>query len=338
MGRAPRLDPARAAAIAAGFPDVSLLVVGDLMLDQFVWGRVSRISPEAPVPVVRQERESFSLGGALNVARNIVALGGRAVPVGVRGEDREGDQIEHLCRGSGIPTEGLIVERGRPTTLKMRVVAHHQHVVRVDREEIGPLDPAGARAVRESALAALQGADALVISDYDKGTVSVNLLEAVLPEAARRRIPIVVDPKVRLFPHYRPATVVTPNAREASEAAGMPGGSERDIEAIGRKLLGILGSPHLLITLGERGMLLLGTRSEMLSIPTVAREVFDVTGAGDTVVAALSLALAAGATMEEGAILANQAAGVVVGKVGTAALTREELQASIASRSASLQR
>jgi D-glycero-beta-D-manno-heptose-7-phosphate kinase len=330
MGRAPRLDPSRAAAIAAGFPDVSLLVVGDLMLDQFIWGRVSRISPEAPVPVVRQDRESLSVGGALNVARNIVALGGKVVPVGIRGDDQAGEHLERLCGGSGIPTEGLIVERGRPTTVKMRVVAHHQHVVRVDREETGPLSPAGHRAVRARALAALEGADALVVSDYDKGAVSAELLQAILPEASRRGLPIVVDPKVRLFPNYRPSTVVTPNAREASQAAGIPGGSERDFEAIGRKLLEMLGSPHLLITLGERGMILLGAQSETLSIPTVAREVFDVTGAGDTVVAALSLSLAAGATMEEAAILANQAAGVVVGKVGTAALSREELQASMA--------
>ncbi len=329
MEPAPSLLPARVAAIAAGFPKISLLVVGDLMLDQFVWGSVSRISPEAPVPVVRQERESHSLGGALNVARNVVALGGHAVPVGVRGADREGEQVERLCREAGIPPEGLVVAPARPTTVKMRVVAHHQHVVRVDREEDGPLDPAVAVALREHALARLDGADALVISDYDKGTVSPELLAALLPEASRRGLPIVVDPKVRLFAHYRPSTVVTPNAREAAEAAGIAARTERDFEAIGRKLLGMLGAPYLLITRGERGMLLVRAGAGMLSIPTVAREVFDVTGAGDTVVATLSLALAAGATMEEGAILANQAGGVVVGKVGTAALTREELLLSL---------
>ncbi len=321
----PRLGPGRADAITARFPDVALLVVGDLILDQFVWGNVSRISPEAPVPVVRQERESHSLGGAGNVARNVVALGGRVIPVGVRGEDAGGDHLLRLCREAGLPIEGLIVAPGRPTTVKMRVVAQHQHVVRVDRESDEPLEPLVAGVLRERAVSLLDKAMGLVVSDYDKGTIAPALLAALLPEAARRHLPVIVDPKVRLFAHYRPATVVTPNAREAMEAAGLRARSDQDFEAVGRKLLALLGSEYLLITRGERGMLLLGAGTGTLSIPTVAREVFDVTGAGDTVVATLALALASGATMEEGAVLANQAAGVVVGKLGTAALTREEL-------------
>jgi rfaE bifunctional protein kinase chain/domain len=314
----------------AGFPRVRLLVVGDLMLDRYAWGTVSRISPEAPVPVVRLERESRSLGGAGNVARNAVALGARAVPVGVRGDDPDGETLEQLCREAGIAAEGLVPAPGRPTTVKLRVVAHHQHVVRVDREEDAPLDERPASALRDRALGLLPGADALVVSDYEKGTISAELLEAVLPEAARRGVPVVVDPKIRLFRHYRPATVVTPNVREASEAAGArPPGTDAEVEEIGRRLLAILGCPWLLVTRGERGMLLLESRGSGLAIPTVAREVFDVSGAGDTVVATLALALASGATMPEAAMLANQAAGVVVGKLGTAAATGEELLASL---------
>lgn len=295
------------------------------MIDQFVWGSVSRISPEAPVPVVRLERESSALGGAGNVLSNVIALGARALPVGVRGEDREGEQLERLCRSSGSPTEGLVTAPGRPTTVKTRIVAHHQHVVRVDREEDGPLPPAVAQALRERALACLDRAAAVVVSDYDKGAVSRDLLAALLPEASRRRLPVVIDPKIRLFLHYRPCTVVTPNAREAMEAAGMRARTDAEFEAMGRRLLEQLGSPYLLITRGDRGMLLLNAKGGTLTIPAVAREVFDVTGAGDTVVALLALALAAGATMEESAILANRAAGVVVGKLGTATLTAQEL-------------
>ncbi len=300
------------------------------MIDQFVWGSVSRISPEAPVPVVRLERESFALGGAGNVLSNVIALGARALPVGVRGQDREGEQLERLCRSSGSPTDGLVAASGRPTTVKTRIVAHHQHVVRVDREEDGPLPPAVASALRERAVAFLDRAAAVVVSDYDKGAVSRDLLAALLPEASRRRLPIVIDPKVRFFLHYRPCTVVTPNAREAMQASGLRVKTDAEFEAMGRRLLELLDCPHLLITRGERGMLLLSAKGGSLAIPTVAREVFDVTGAGDTVVAVLALALAAGATIEEAAILANRGAGVVVGKLGTATLTVEELLAAVA--------
>jgi D-beta-D-heptose 7-phosphate kinase/D-beta-D-heptose 1-phosphate adenosyltransferase len=297
------------------------------MLDQFVWGSVTRISPEAPVPVVRLERETVSPGGAGNVARNLVALGARARPVGVVGEDRDGEHLARLCRESGMPVEGLVTVRGRPTTVKMRVVAQHQHVVRVDREDDGPLASEAARAVRERALAGLEGAHAVVISDYDKGAITPDLLAAVLPEAARRGLPLVVDPKPRHFAHYRPATVVTPNAREAMEAAGLPARTDAELEALGRSLLAGLGCPHLLITRGERGMLLLDRGGGALAIPAAAREVFDVTGAGDTVAATLALALAAGASVRDAAVLANRAAGVVVGKLGTAVVSREEILA-----------
>jgi len=304
-------------------------VVGDIMLDRFLWGSVTRISPEAPVPVVRLERESLSLGGAGNVARNIVALGGQAVPVTLRGDDAEGERVEELCRSAGIVTDGLIDAPGRPTTVKTRVVAHQQHVVRVDREEDGPPEPGVAGRLRQRALDLLGGASAVIISDYDKGALSPELLASLLPEAKRRGLPVIIDPKIRLFQHYRPATVITPNAREAMQAAGATAHSEAEFETLGRSLLDRLECPHLLLTRGEKGMLLISSGAPPLAIPTVAREVFDVTGAGDTVAATLALALAAGAAMAEGAVLANQAAGVVVGKVGTAVVSREELLASL---------
>jgi D-beta-D-heptose 7-phosphate kinase/D-beta-D-heptose 1-phosphate adenosyltransferase len=304
---------------------LSLLVVGDLMIDQYLWGKVSRISPEAPVPVVRLERESFRLGGAGNVVNNLVALGSRAVPAGVRGEDRQGELLESFCRDTGIPTEAVVVAPGRPTTVKTRVIAQNQQVVRVDREVDTPLDAAVAGRLKEKVLSALAGAQGLVVSDYDKGGLSADLLAAVLPEAARRRLPIVVDPKVRLFPQYRPATVVTPNTREAMEATGLPARTEEEIDTIARRLLDLLDSPYVLITRGERGMLLAARDGSSLRIASTAREVFDVTGAGDTVAAVLILSLAAGASMEEASLLSNRAAGVVVGKVGAATLTVQEL-------------
>jgi rfaE bifunctional protein kinase chain/domain len=300
-------------------------VVGDLMIDQYLWGGVSRISPEAPVPVVRLERESFRLGGAGNVVNNLVSLGARAIPAGVRGDDRQGELLETLCRDAGIPTEALVVAPGRPTTVKTRVIAHNQQVVRVDREVDGPLEAAVAGRFTEKALSCLARVQGLVVSDYDKGGVSAGLLAALLPDAARRGVPIVVDPKVRLIRHYRPATVVTPNSREAMEATGMPARTDGEFEAIGRRLLETLDCPYILITRGERGMLLVKKGGPALAISATAREVFDVTGAGDTVAATLAVALAAGASVEEAALLSNRAAGVVVGKVGTATLTVQEL-------------
>ena len=299
------------------------------MIDQYLWGNVSRISPEAPVPVVRLERESFRLGGAGNVVNNLLSLGARPILAGVRGDDRQGELLEKFCRDSGLTTEALIVAPGRPTTVKTRVIAHNQQVVRVDREVDGPIEAEVTRRLQERSMRLLEQAQGLIISDYDKGALSPGLLAALLPEAARLHLPIVIDPKVRLFRHYRPATVVTPNAREAMEAAGMVARTDEEFEAIGRRLMELLGSASLLITRGDRGMLLQEKAGRSVVIPATAREVYDVTGAGDTVVATLALGLTAGASIQEAALLASRAAGVVVGKVGAASLTVEELLESI---------
>jgi len=302
------------------------------MVDQYLWGKVSRISPEAPVPVVRLERESFRMGGAGNVISNLVSLGARAIPAGIRGDDRHGEILEKFCRDAGLATDAVIVARGRPTTVKTRVIAHHQQVVRVDREVDDPIETAVAQSLQDKSIRLLGQVQGLVVSDYDKGALSPDLLAALLPEAARRGLPIVVDPKVRLFGHYRPATVVTPNAREAMEAAGMTARTDEEFEALGRRLLEILRGASLLITRGDRGMLLKESTGQSRLIPATAREVFDVTGAGDTVVATLALALASGASMLEAALLSNHAAGVVVGKVGAASLTSEELLDAVRAR------
>ena len=301
------------------------------MLDRFIWGKVSRISPEAPVPIVREERRSASLGGAGNVARNVQALGGRASLAGLVGEDADGRDLVRLCAEAALQADGVVAVPGRPTTVKTRIVAHHQHVVRLDREEDGAAPEGAGAALRARALEAVAAAQVLIVSDYDKGAIEPALLGAVLGEAARRGLPIVVDPKTRLMDHYRPATIVTPNARETTEAWGRPVRTEADLEEAGRALLRRLGSPWLLVTRGERGMLLLGAAGEAIEVPARAREVFDVSGAGDTVAATLALALAAGATVLEAVILANHAAGVVVGKLGTAALDRGELLQAVGS-------
>jgi len=301
------------------------------MLDRFIWGSVSRISPEAPVPIVREERRSASLGGAGNVARNVVALGGVAALAGLVGEDADGRDLHVLCRDAGLAVEGVLAVPGRPTTVKTRIVAHHQHVVRFDREEDAPVDDRVTAALARRAMAMLEHAQVLIVSDYDKGAISRALLEPLLEEAARHDVPVVIDPKPRLMDHYRPATVITPNARETAEASGMRPRTDVDLEAAGRALQKRLDAPWILVTRGERGMLLIPREGEAVTVPARAREVFDVSGAGDTVVATLGLALAAGASMVEAVVLANQAAGVVVGKLGTAAVSRDELLQAMAS-------
>jgi D-beta-D-heptose 7-phosphate kinase/D-beta-D-heptose 1-phosphate adenosyltransferase len=314
------------------FEGKRLVVVGDVMLDRFIWGTVRRISPEAPVPVVEIERESQHLGGAGNVVANLVALGATACPVGVLGDDSGADAIDAEFRRAGVDTSGLVRDASRPTTTKTRVVAHSQQVVRADLERRHPVS-AEVEAVLETVyLAALEGAAGVVVSDYDKGLLAGGFLETVLRASRARGVPVCLDPKIRRFQAYRPVSVITPNHHEAAAATGLPADSDGDLERCGRRIQEMLGGPDVLITRGEHGMSLVGSGGEVAHIPTTAREVFDVTGAGDTVIATLALGLAAGASALEAAVLSNHAAGVVVGKVGTATLTRAELRAAISVR------
>ncbi|HET7293062.1 MAG TPA: D-glycero-beta-D-manno-heptose-7-phosphate kinase [Vicinamibacteria bacterium] len=320
----PALTHARSRSLLRAMGGRRVLILGDVMLDEFLWGRVARISPEAPVPVVEIQRESFHVGGAGNVARNVRALGGEAALVGVVGRDAAASRLRDELRASAVE-DALVEAGGRPTTVKTRIVAHNQQVCRADRERSDELSAALEAAVVARVSGALRSADALVVSDYQKGVVTPRVMRSAVALARRRRVPVLVDPKVRHFALYRGATVVTPNLLEAEQASGVRIRSEADLRSAGTRLLRSLRCRAVLITRGEQGMSLFEAGRRPLHIPAAAREVFDVTGAGDTVIATLSLALCAGASLAQAAALANDAAGVVVAKLGTATVSPEEL-------------
>jgi D-glycero-beta-D-manno-heptose-7-phosphate kinase len=324
-----QLTAQRAAEIVAGMRACTVAVFGDVMLDEFVWGDVTRISPEAPVPVVEIRRESVHLGGAANVLANLRALGVRASVVGVVGADRAGERVRTELRDAGAhdPEENLITDVSRPTTLKTRIIAHSQLVVRADRELRAPVDSLVEERIVAALRRLLKEADALVVSDYDKGAVTPGVLGEILPAAEAAGVPVLVDPKLRNFGAYRPATLVTPNHLEALRVTNTEDDTDEGMAHAARAIRERLGCRSVLITRGERGMMLLED-GEPTYVPTAAREVYDVTGAGDTVIATLAASLAAGASLVEAAMLANHAAGVVVAKVGTATATAEELLAS----------
>jgi rfaE bifunctional protein kinase chain/domain len=322
------LPPARAAAILNAMGGRRVFVLGDVMLDEFLWGRVSRISPEAPVPVVQVTRQTFHLGGAGNVAANVRSLGGEAVLAGVVGGDAAGERVREALDGAGVDWRVVDLGRDRPTTVKTRIVAHGQQVVRADHEDAADV-PAQAQAdLLESVRRELPSCAALVVSDYEKGVVTASLLRRVMALARRRRVPVLVDPKVRHFRLYRGATVVTPNQLETEQATGLRLDGASGLNAAGRRVLSQLACRAVLVTRGEHGMSLFERGRPPLHVPTAAREVFDVTGAGDSVIATMALALAAGASLAEAAVLANCAAGVVVGKLGTAQANPREVLAA----------
>jgi len=306
-----------------------ILVYGDVMLDEFVWGDVTRISPEAPVPVVDIRRESVHLGGAANVLANLVALGTRASVVGVTGNDSANERLRAELKGAGAASDTLIVDESRPTTLKTRIIAHSQLVVRADRERRTPVEAKTEERIIEVLREAIPEADAFVVSDYDKGAVTPRVLAEVLRLAYGRGIPVLVDPKIRNFDAYRPATLVTPNHHEALRLTNTEDHTDEGLKRAAHLIRGQLDCESVLITRGERGLMLLESFHEPVYVETVAREVYDVTGAGDTVIATLAASLAAGATMIEAAILANHAAGIVVGKVGTSTASAFELAEAI---------
>jgi D-glycero-beta-D-manno-heptose-7-phosphate kinase len=313
------------------FPRTRVLVVGDVMMDHYVWGNVTRISPEAPVPVVNVTRETVLLGAAANVVNNIRSLGGEAGICGVIGHDDAGKKLQHLLLTQEIPTDGLIVDPGRPTTIKTRVIAHHQQVVRFDREiREGISRETHRRIFAHVAERAGAGLDAIVISDYGKGVVTKDLVRDIVRLAKKRGIVVSVDPKVSHFGIYSGVTVLTPNTKEASLGSRIEIEDEASLLRAGKGLLSRLACDAVLITRGEQGMSLFEKGGRITHIPTVAREVFDVTGAGDTVISALTLARASGARMSDAAKIANYAAGIVVGVVGTATVSTDVLKKRIA--------
>ncbi|MDA2929375.1 D-glycero-beta-D-manno-heptose-7-phosphate kinase [Acidobacteria bacterium AH-259-O06] len=310
------------------FSDQPVLVVGDLMLDQFVWGKVERISPEAPVPVVEIVKESIHLGGAANVACNLAVLGARPLLVGVVGSDEAGQRLIEELHRQDISSEGVVRDSDRRTTIKTRIIAQHQQVCRTDRESNAPLSEAILERILELYQTFFDQAKGIIVSDYAKGALSGTLIEDLIQQSRRAEIFLAVDPKVGDFSIYRQASVITPNKKEAESASGVKIVDELCLIRAGQRLLEMTGARHLLITRGEEGMTLFEDDKHS-HIPTVAREVFDVTGAGDTVIASLTLAVAAGASVWEAATVANHAAGVVVGKLGTAAVTVDEILSSI---------
>ncbi|MBK9139882.1 MAG: D-glycero-beta-D-manno-heptose-7-phosphate kinase [Verrucomicrobia bacterium] len=333
------IPPARVRDLVAAFSRVRVLVVGDVMLDRFVWGTVNRISPEAPVPVVEFVRESAMPGGAANVARNLTALGAGAAMFGVVGPDAAGRELVRLLGDSGADCSGIIRTRDRMTSIKTRVIAQQQQVVRVDRESRGEVASAIETRLLRAVQGALSEADAVVVGDYGKGTVTQNLLDGLRRACRERGRWLSLDPKPVRRLDLSGLSLITPNRKEAFELAGMPDPGRaapplKDsalLAAVGR-LLEQFSPALLLVTLGEQGMLLCQRGQTPHHIPTVAHEVFDVSGAGDTVIATFTLAVAAGASPLEAAILSNHAAGVVVGKVGTAVVTPQELLASFRRR------
>jgi len=318
----------RVNALLASAKGKRIAVVGDVMIDHYVWGTVARISPEAPVPVVEVESESTRLGGAANVANNIASLGGRPLLAGVVGDDANGATLRRILDGDGTPSSGIITDPSRPTTIKTRVIAHHQHVVRIDSEEQRDIDASVRRALLQ-ALTAGGPLDGIIIEDYNKGVVVRELIHEVTALARERGIPVTVDPKFNNFFEYRGVTLFKPNKKETEEALGRTLRSDDDVLAAGRTLLERLNAENVLLTRSEKGMSLFERNGAVTHIPTRARKVADVSGAGDTVIATLTLMLAAGATTAEAAFLANAAGGVVCGEVGIVPIEPASLAASV---------
>lgn len=309
----------------SAFKGARVLVVGDLILDEFLWGDVSRISPEAPVPVVWVRKESFMPGGASNVANNLRSLGANVFLAGVVGDDDRGAILKGELEQKGVNTAGIITDDSRPTILKTRVVAQHQQVVRIDKERVDPLSAAVSEKLVGRIEEVIKDIDAVIIEDYGKGVITPALLRRVVPMARRNNKIISVDPKEEHFKYYGGVSVITPNNHEASKAVGFEIKDDATLRRAGEALLSKVKCKIALITLGENGMAVFQKDKPMKHIPTVAQEVFDVSGAGDTVIASYTLSLAAGADPIIAAHIANCAAGIVVGKVGIAVVTPDEL-------------
>jgi rfaE bifunctional protein kinase chain/domain len=318
-----KIDPQKKKKIVKGFKNKRILVLGDLMMDKYIWGDVTRISPEAPIPVVVAKNDTSCLGGAANVGHTLQNLGAVPILTGIVGRDKEGDWI----RKTVTDNRGIFISRTRPTTVKTRVIAHHQHVVRVDLEEKKSISPQLTekiyRFIRQEKF------DALIISDYNKGLITNSLLQKLLSFALQEKIPVFVDSKGEHFLSFSPVTLITPNHIEAESLVHHACITDQDVEKAGETILSKISAKYLILKRGEQGLSVFERGKKPLHVPTLAKEVYDVTGAGDTVIAVSSLALLAGASIQEAALLANIAAGIVVGKLGTATLSSDELIAAL---------
>jgi len=314
------------------FPQAKILVLGDLILVHYVWGTVNRVSPEAPVPVVHVNSESYRMGGAANVYHNIVTLGGQAELCGVIGQDADG---KHILQGISLPSQsssGVFVDKTRPTIKKTRVIAHNQQIVRFDVEQRNEVSPAIERKVIRHVASRLPDLSCIVISDYAKGLITEELMRQVKELAKPFGVPIIVDPKVEHMPYYVGVTAITPNHFEAKQAAGFLPTQDIAIAQIGHLLQQRLHCEAVVVTRGEEGMSIFERNGHTWTIPAVARQVYDVTGAGDTVISTLCLGLASDMDLKSAAIISNFAAGIVVGELGTSTVTAEELKSAITSR------
>jgi D-glycero-beta-D-manno-heptose-7-phosphate kinase len=328
-------NPRRLNSLFASFLTKKIAVVGDLMLDRYFWGRVARISPEAPVPVVEVDSEASRLGGAANVAHNIASLGATPLIIGVVGQDEGGEIIRSLAREAGFPDEGILSDVSRPTTCKSRVIAHNQHVVRIDKESKRDIDETTIDRILSILEQNVDSLDAIILEDYNKGVIVRSLIHNIISLAKRHDLIVAVDPKFNNFFEYQGVTVFKPNRKEAEEALGMRLNTSEGINAAGRMLLNRLSAENILLTLGEQGMSLFRQSGEVHSVPTKARKVADVSGAGDTVISTLTTALAGGASMEEAAVLANYAGGIVCGEVGIVPINPDALREAVLEESTS---
>ena len=324
------IDPESLNKAIDNFGKTRILVIGDIMLDKFIWGNVSRISPEAPVPVVEVDHETIMLGGATNVINNIVSLGGKVLLCGVVGDDYTGREIFSLLNESKVNVSGIIIEDNRPTTIKTRIIAHAQQVVRYDRETRESLKPETTDSILNFIHDQKDNLSAIIVSDYRKGVVTREIMEGVKDLMSTRGLPLAVDPNIKNFPLYEGVTIITPNHNEAQEAAGIDIVDEESLRRVGEKLLQSYRCRALLITRGEDGMTLFEEGGKRVDIKAIARKIYDVTGAGDTVAATLTLGIVAGLDMKSAAYLSNLAAGIVVGEVGTSAVRIDDLKALIA--------
>ena len=317
-------------ALLKRFPGKRIAVIGDLMLDRYYWGAVRRVSPEAPVPVVEVESESVRLGGAANVANNIRSLGGVPVVVGIVGDDHIGTVLRDLVRDAGFDGSGLMVDPTRPTTVKTRVIAQGQHVVRIDNESKSPCSAQLRHQLVDIMRAQIPSLDGIIIEDYNKGVVSKEVIEDVIALARQHKKIITVDPKFDNFLDYKQVTVFKPNRREAEEVLGGRLRSVEEVERAGKRLLELLRAENVLLTRGEDGMSLFEADGKIFHLPSAATNVQDVSGAGDTVISTLTMALASGANIREACMLANCASGVVVGAIGIVPIKPDELRTAAA--------
>jgi D-beta-D-heptose 7-phosphate kinase/D-beta-D-heptose 1-phosphate adenosyltransferase len=315
--------------ILKNFKGRKILVIGDIILDEYIFGKVSRISPEAPVPVVEVQSCNYLPGGAAYVATHINNLGGNVYLTGIIGDDKYGDEICKSLQNGNISIDGLIKDFERPTILKTRVIAQHQQVVRIDYEKKSHITKGIMERILNYVNNVIKEIEVVVISDYGKGVVIPSLIKKVIKLAHRFSKPIIVDPKPTYCLLYKGVTVITPNTAEAGASVGKVISNEKILIKVGKELLKRLNAKCVLITRGEDGMSLFEKGKEVVHIPTYAKEVYDVTGAGDTVVSILALSLAGGASIIDSAYLANIAAGIVVGKLGTAKVTLEEIKQAL---------